>query len=81
MLIGANCMKAFEPLKIIPNKDGGPYVHQTKLGWCIVGPINVGHQNSLRCNRVAVKDASTGKLCMHHFLIKNAGEDECRTDV
>ena len=46
MLIGANCMKALEPLKIIPSKDGGPYAYQTKLGWCIVGPIqNVGHQN------------------------------------
>ena len=63
MLIGANCMKALEPLKIIPSKDGGPYAYQTKLGWCIVGPIqNVGHQNSLKCNGVAVKDASTGKL-------------------
>ena len=47
MLIGANCMKALESLKIIPRKDGGPYAYQKKLGWCIVGPIqNVGHQNS-----------------------------------
>ena len=76
MLIGANCMKALEPLKIIPSKDGGPYAYQTKLGWCIVGPIqNVGHQNSLKCNRVAVKDASSGKLSRHHFLIENASKD------
>ena len=76
MLIGANCMKALEPLKIIPSKDGGPYAYQTKLGWCIVGPIqNVGHQNSLKCNRVAMNDASTGKLSRHHFLIENASKD------
>ena len=76
MLIGANCMKALEPLKIIPSKDGGPYAYQTKLGWCIVGPIqNVGHQNSLKYNRVAVKDASNGKLSRHHFLIENASKD------
>ena len=76
MLIGANCMKALEPLKIIPSKDGGPYAYQTKLGWCIVGPIqNVGHQNSLKCNRVAMKDASTVKLSRHHFLIENASKD------
>ena len=50
--------QTLEPLIIIPSKDGGPYAYQTKLGWCIVGPIqNVGHQNSLKCNRVAVKDA------------------------
>ena len=60
----------------VPSKDGGPYVYQTKLGWCIVGPIqNVGHQNSLKCNRGAVKDASSGKLSRHHFLIENASKD------
>ena len=76
MSIGANCMKAMELLKIIPKKDGGPCAYQTKLGWCIVGPIqNVGHQNSLKCNRVAMKDASTGKLSRHHFLIENASKD------
>ena len=75
MLIGVNCMKALEPLKIIPNKDGGPYTYQTKLGWCIVEPIqNAGYQNPLKCNRVVVKDASTDKLARHHFLIKNAGK-------
>ena len=31
-------------LKIIPSKDGGLCVYQTKLGWCIVEPIqNIGH--------------------------------------
>ena len=55
--------------KLFPEK-GGPYAYQLKLGWCIIGPIqNVGHQNSLKCNSVAVKDASTGKLSRHHFLM------------
>ena len=76
MMIGANCMLALEPLKIIPSKDGGPYGYQTILGWCIVGPTqNVGHQNPLKCNRVAVKDASTGKSSRHHFLIENGSKD------
>ena len=76
MLIGANCMKVFEPLKIIPRKDGGPYAYPTKLGWCICGPIqNIGHQNSLNFNRVVVKDGSTGKLSRHHFLIGNASKN------
>ena len=62
--------------KLFPSKDGGPYGYQTKLGWCIVGPIqNDGYQNSLKCNSVAVKDESTGKLARHHFFIQNAGKD------
>ena len=76
MLFGTNCMKALRPLKIIPRKDDGPYAYQTKLGCFIAGPIqNAGHQNLLKCKRVAVKDVSTGKLKRHHFLIENAGKD------
>ena len=29
----------------------------------------------IKCNKVAVKDASTDKLSRHHFLIENAGKD------
>ena len=29
----------------------------------------------VKCNRVAVKDAPTGKLSRHHFLIENASKD------
>ena len=48
-----------------------PYAYQTKLGWCIVETIqNVGHQNSLKCNRLVVKVASTDKLLRHRFLTK-----------
>ena len=38
LLIGANCMKVLEPRKII--HWGGPYAYKTRLGWCVVGPIN-----------------------------------------
>ena len=73
LLTEANCMKVLEPLKIIPSKNDGPYAYQTALGWCTVGPRqNVVHQNSLKFNRVAVKDESTSKLARHHFLIENA---------
>ena len=40
LLIGANCMKALEPTKIIHSEGGGPYAYKTRLGWCVVGPIN-----------------------------------------
>ena len=40
LLIGTNCMKAFEPLKVIASNNEGPYAYQIRLGWCIVGPIS-----------------------------------------
>ena len=76
MLIWINCMKALEPLRIIPSKDGVPYAYQTKLGWLIVEPIqNDGHQNLVKCNRVLVKEASTSKLARDRFHIENADKD------
>ena len=69
-------MKALEPLRIIPSKDGVPYAYQTKLGWRIVEPIqNDGHQNLVKCNRVLVKEASTSKLAKDRFHIENADKD------
>ena len=69
-------MKALEPLRIIPSKDGVPYAYQTKLGWRIVEPIqNDGHQNLVKCNRVLVKEASTSKLARDPFHIENADKD------
>ena len=40
LLIGANCIKALEPMQIIHSEGGGPYLYKTRLGWCIVSPIN-----------------------------------------
>ena len=69
-------MKALEPLRIIPSKDGVPYAYQTKLGWRIVEPIqNDGHRNLVKCNRVLVKEASTSKLARDPFHIENADKD------
>ena len=72
MLIGANCMKALEPIAIIPSLNGGPYAYKTKLGWCIVGPI-AGNENktSIKCHLIAVQNAVTGELSSHHFAIKD----------
>ena len=40
LLIGANCMKALEPTRILQSQDGVPYAYKTKVGWCVLGPIN-----------------------------------------
>ena len=70
MLIGANCIKALEPLEIISSRNDGPYAQRTKLGWCIVGPIiNKSSNKSVKCNHIAVKDVISGKVASHHFKI------------
>ena len=33
LLIGANCMKALEPTRIIHSEGGGPCAYKTRLGW------------------------------------------------
>ena len=38
LLIGANCMKAMEPSKIIHSEGGSQYAYKTRLGWCVTRP-------------------------------------------
>ena len=40
ILIGANCVKALEPAKFIHSEGGGPHAYKSRLGWCVVEPIN-----------------------------------------
>ena len=76
LLIGANCMKALESTRILQSQDGGPYAYKTKLGWCVVGPINCRAKNcSTSCNRVAVKDVASLKLGAHHFTFEDSVKD------
>ena len=37
LLIGANCLKALEPLEVTPSQGNGTYAIRTALGWCIIG--------------------------------------------
>ena len=72
MLIGANYMKALEPLEIISSRNDGPYAHRTKLGWCLVGPtVNNSSNKSLKYNHIAVKDVILEQVGSHHFKIDN----------
>ena len=76
LLIGANCMKALEPMKIIPSKEDGPYAYKTLLGWCIVGPIiNTETERSISCHQVAVKDVTSSRLAPHHFGVEKSIKD------
>ena len=75
LLIGANCINALEPMQIIQSEGGGPYAYKTRLGWCIVGPINCTTEEiTMSCNCVAVKDVLS-KLASHHFAMENSVND------
>ena len=63
LLIGANCLKALEPMQIIATESSGSYAYRTRLGWCIVGSImNGDNKDSINCHRVAVRDVSTSQV-------------------
>ena len=69
-------MKALETTRILQSQDGGPYAYKTRLGWCVVGPINCTVKNcSTSCNRVAVKDVASSKLGSHHFPVEDSVKD------
>ena len=73
LLIGENCMKALEPTGILQSQDVGPYAYKTRLGWCVVGPLNCTSEDcSTSCNKVAVKDVALHQNLDHiTSLLKN----------
>ena len=76
LLVGANCMKTLEPMKIILSKEDCPYAYKTLLGWCIVGPIiNTETKRSISCHRVAVKNVISSRLAPHHYEFEKSIED------
>ena len=76
LLIGANCIKALGPLKVIASNNGGPYGCQTHLGWCMVGPIsNMVGKDSIGCHRIAVQDAVSSKIADYQFVVEEFMKD------
>ena len=73
LLIGANCTRALEPIKVIPSRNNGPYAMKTVLGWCIVGPISYRNQSEgkISCNRTAVMEAGSSTVGRHYFAVEN----------
>ena len=69
-------MKALEPLEVIASNNGRPYAYQTRLGWCIVGPINnmVGKE-LFGCHCIAVQDAISSTIADHQFVVEESMKD------
>ena len=70
--------KSLELIDIIPGKDDGPYAFKTKLGWCIVGPVNGTSRKEICCNRLGVRQADTNEVGEHFFQAKTLVKE---TDV
>ena len=72
LLIGANCARALEPIKVIPSRNDGPYAMKTILGWCIVGPISYWNQSEGKiCNRTPAMEAGSDKVSRHYLAVEN----------
>ena len=63
LLIGANCVKALEPIKVISSEVQGPYAYKTVLGGCVVGPMgmNKAYLKEMKCNNIYVCEANSVK--------------------
>ena len=59
LLIGRNCPKALEPIRVINSQGTGPYAKRTRFGWCVIGPDE--RKNSLlgtKCHSIKVSKPS-----------------------
>ena len=63
-------MKALEPTQVLEGRNGGPYAFRTRLGQCVVGSVSGTNNNSVSCNKTAVRQADTNQIGKHFFSIK-----------
>ena len=69
-LVTQNWYKELANTSIGPIIDGGPYIHQTRLGWCIVGSIiDMVSKKSIDCNHIVI-DVMSSNISSHHFVIE-----------
>ena len=70
LLIRTNCTKALKRIEILQSRNCGPYAFKTRLGWCVVGPVNRAKTNKVSCNQIAVNQADTNKVVRHFIQVK-----------
>ena len=89
LMIGGNCPKALEPLEVIPSQKNGPYAFNTRLGWCVVGPLSPSRldvkQGNVQCHKTRImevnsswqtSDILTGSPSHHHFVQASEARDK-----
>ena len=86
ILIGSNCPKLIEPLRVVPSENEGPYAFETRLGWCVVGPLNP-NSSSFKCHNISVKDDGIQNLLKKLYEIESVptvpvdGEEVSQDDL
>ena len=82
LIAWANCLKALEPIDVIPSKNNGSYAIKTRLGWCVVGPVNgTRSRQGIHCNQIAMKQADTKAVGKHYFQTKTSVEENDVRDM
>ena len=66
LLIGNNCPRAMQPLKVIPSEGEGPFAVLYPHGWTINGPIHIkGEDDTMvttNCNRIIHHQCSLNEV-------------------
>ena len=66
LLIGVNCPRALEPVKVIPAEGNGPFAVLYRHGWTINGPVQLSYDShgGVYCHRIVLKDVQSFKECV-----------------
>ena len=68
LLIGADCVKALEPIKVISSEAW----MLGRLDWCAVGPMGVNKANlkGMKCNNIYIHEVNSVERANHHFALE-----------
>ena len=71
LLIGSNCPKAMQPLRVIPTAGDGPFALETPLGWTVYGPLKVKRNESgcVSANLINLCEVESFKELMTPFSV------------
>ena len=84
LLIGSNCPRALQPMKVRRSEDGGPFAIQTELGWVVQGPRRSSRtpDGRVKVNRIqAVQNNSDIHDCFVALYNQDFEHDNSVTDV
>ena len=56
LLIGSNCPKAHQPLKVVAHDNHGLFGILYPHGWSVSGPVHTSHSEGIICNKISVQD-------------------------
>ena len=73
LLIGADCNRDLESIKVIAIRNDGPYVMNSVLGGSVLGPIGYRNQSEEKVsgNRTAKMQAGSDQVDRLYFAVEN----------